>query len=97
MRHHHEYKQFWRGGQVVAAHPAYTSLQCACCGHTAKVYRLPQSKFVFKVCCYAANVAVNVALNIIATGHAVLAGGGMVHSDRPFKQEPDSERSAVTH
>ncbi|WP_373874398.1 zinc ribbon domain-containing protein, partial [Aeromonas caviae] len=35
-----EYKQAWRGGQVLAINPAYTSQQCACCGHTAKDNRL---------------------------------------------------------
>ncbi|WP_348246588.1 zinc ribbon domain-containing protein, partial [Salmonella enterica] len=31
-----EYKQLWRGGLVLAVPPEYTSLRCACCGHTAK-------------------------------------------------------------
>ncbi|EKT4207845.1 transposase [Escherichia coli] len=30
-----EYKQLWRGGQVLAVPPAYTSQRCAYCGHTA--------------------------------------------------------------
>ena len=37
-----EYKQAWRGGQVLAINPAYTSQQCACCGHTAKDKRQTQ-------------------------------------------------------
>ncbi|WP_250220162.1 hypothetical protein, partial [Escherichia coli] len=37
------------------------------------------------------------ARNILAAGHAVLACGGTVQSDRPLKQEPDAEQSAVTH
>ena len=36
MRRQLEYKQLWRGGQVLAIPPAYTSQKCACCGHTAK-------------------------------------------------------------
>ncbi len=36
MRRQLEYKQLWRGGQVLAIPPAYTSQRCACCGHTAK-------------------------------------------------------------
>ncbi|RLX53550.1 RNA-guided endonuclease InsQ/TnpB family protein, partial [Escherichia coli] len=36
MRRQLEYKQLWRGGQVLAVPPAYTSQRCACCGHTAK-------------------------------------------------------------
>ncbi|WP_221620899.1 zinc ribbon domain-containing protein, partial [Aeromonas caviae] len=37
LRRQLEYKQAWRGGQVLAINPAYTSQQCACCGHTAKI------------------------------------------------------------
>ncbi|MCF7333906.1 transposase, partial [Escherichia coli] len=40
MRRQLEYKQLWRGGQVLAVPPAYTSQRCACCGHTAKENRL---------------------------------------------------------
>ncbi|EFA4195005.1 RNA-guided endonuclease InsQ/TnpB family protein [Escherichia coli] len=97
MRRQLEYKQLWRGGQVLAVPPAYTSQRCACCGHTAKENRLSQSKFRCQVCGYTANADVNGARNILAAGHAVLACGGMVQSDRPLKQEPDAEQSAVTH
>ena len=90
-------KQLWRGGQVLAVPPAYTSQRCACCGHTAKENRLSQSKFVCQVCGYTANADVNGARNILAAGHAVLACGGMVQSGRPLKQEPEAEQSAVTH
>ncbi|WP_071608579.1 RNA-guided endonuclease InsQ/TnpB family protein [Escherichia coli] len=92
-----EYKQLWRGGQVLAVPPAYTSQRCACCGHTAKENRLTQSKFVCRACGYTENADVNGARNILAAGHAVLACGGTVQSDRPLKQEPDAEQSAVTH
>ncbi|EHR9279250.1 transposase [Salmonella enterica] len=97
MRRQLEYKQLWRGGQVLAVPPAYTSQRCACCGHTAKENRLSQSKFRCQVCRYTANADVNGARNILAAGHAVLACGGMVQSGRPLKQEPDAEQSAVTH
>ncbi|MGG7360926.1 zinc ribbon domain-containing protein, partial [Escherichia coli] len=36
MRRQLEYKQLWRGGQVLAVPPADTSQRCAYCGHTAK-------------------------------------------------------------
>ena len=88
MRRQLEYKQLWRGGQVLAVPPAYTSQRCACCGHTAKENRLSQSKFRCQVCGYTANADVNGARNILAAGHAVLACGGMVQSGRPLKQEP---------
>lgn len=97
MRRQLEYKQLWRGGQVLAVPPAYTSQRCACCGHTAKENRLTQSKFVCRACGYTENADVNGARNILAAGHAVLACGGTVQSDRPLKQEPDAEQSAVTH
>lgn len=88
MRRQLEYKQLWRGGQVLAVPPAYTSQRCACCGHTAKENRLSQSRFVCQACGYTANADVNGARNILAAGHAVLACGGMVQSGRPLKQEP---------
>ena len=75
MRRQLEYKQLWRGGQVLAVPPAYTSQRCACCGHTAKENRLSQSKFRCRACGYTANADVNGARNILAAGHAVLACG----------------------
>ena len=88
MRRQLEYKQLWRGGQVLAVPPAYTSQRCACCGHTAKENRVSQSKFRCQVCGYTANADVNGARNILAAGHAVLACGDMVQSGRSLKQEP---------
>lgn len=88
MRRQLAYKQLWRGGQVLAVPPAYTSQRCACCGHTAKENRLSQSKFRCQVCGYTANADVNGARNILAAGHAVLACGEMVQSGRSLKQEP---------
>ena len=76
MRRQLEYKQLWRGGQVLAVPPAYTSQRCTCCGHTAKENRLLQSQFRCQVCGYTANADVNGARNILAAGHAVLACGG---------------------
>ncbi|HCQ2587430.1 TPA: transposase, partial [Escherichia coli] len=55
------------------------------------------SQFRCQVCGYTANADVNGARNILAAGHAVLACGGTMQSDRPLKQEPDAEQSAVTH
>ncbi|EDU7996267.1 IS200/IS605 family element transposase accessory protein TnpB [Salmonella enterica subsp. diarizonae] len=88
MRRQLEYKQLWRGGQVLAIPPAYTSQRCACCGHTAKENRLSQSRFECLECGYTENADINGARNILAAGHAVLACGGMVQSDHPLKQEP---------
>lgn len=88
MRRQLEYKQLWRGGQVLAVPPAYTSQRCACCGHIAKENRSSQSKFECLACGYTANADVNGARNILTAGHAALACGGMVQSGRPLKQEP---------
>ncbi|HEI8394373.1 TPA: RNA-guided endonuclease InsQ/TnpB family protein, partial [Proteus mirabilis] len=88
MRRQLEYKQLWRGGQVLAIPPAYTSQKCACCGHTAKENRQSQSQFECLECGDTANADINGARNILAAGHAVLACGGRVQSDRPSKQEP---------
>lgn len=88
MRRQLEYKQLWRGGQVLAIPPAYTSQRCACCGHTAKENRLSQSRFECLECGYTENADINGARNILAAGHVVLACGGMAQSGRPLKQEP---------
>ncbi|KAA1195278.1 transposase [Photorhabdus heterorhabditis] len=88
MRRQLEYKQLWRGGQLLAIPPAYTSQQGASCGHTAKENRRSQNKFECQACGYTVNADINGARNILAAGHAVLACGGRGQSDRPLKQEP---------
>ncbi|KOO54176.1 cytosine methyltransferase [Edwardsiella ictaluri] len=88
LRRQLEYKQLWRGGQVLAINPAYTSQKCACCGHTAKENRQSQSHFECLECGYTENAAINGARNILAAGHAALAGGEMAALGRPMKQEP---------
>ena len=85
LRRQLEYKQAWRGGQVLTINPVYTSQQCACCGHTAKDNRQTQSQFKCAAWLYEANADVNGARNILAAGHAVLACGGVVQSGRPMK------------
>ncbi|ALE26803.1 cytosine methyltransferase [Proteus mirabilis] len=74
------------GDFVKGVFPA--SQKCACCGHTAKENRQSQSQFECLECGYTANADINAARNILAAGHAVLACGGRVQSDRPSKQEP---------
>ncbi|MGL4714545.1 MAG: RNA-guided endonuclease InsQ/TnpB family protein, partial [Aeromonas sp.] len=96
LRRQLEYKQVWRGGQVLAINPAYTSQKCACCGHIAKENRQTQSQFKCLACGYEANADVNGARNILAAGHAVLACGGTVQSGRPMKQEPRAARAVST-
>ena len=84
------YKQLWRGGQVLAVPPAYTSQRCVCCGHTAKENRLSQSQFRCQVCGYTANADVNGARNILAAGDARLSWGGRGAAGRPLEQETPS-------
>lgn len=88
LRRQLEYKQLWRGGQVLAINPAYTSQKCACCGHTAKGNRPSQSQFECLACGYSENADINGARNILAAGHAVLACGERAALGRSMKQEP---------
>ncbi|AJI94269.1 transposase, IS605 OrfB family [Yersinia ruckeri] len=88
LRRQLEYKQLWRGGQVLAINPAYTSQKCACCGHTAKENRQSQSQFACLGCGYTENADINGARNILAAGHAALASGEMAVLGRSMKQEP---------
>lgn len=83
-----EYKQALSGGGIIAVNPRNTSRTCPCCGHIAKENRLTQAKFECVECGYENNADLVGAINILAAGHAVLACGEMVQSDRSMKQEP---------
>lgn len=83
-----EYKQIWRGGDVLAVPPRNTSRTCPCCGHASAENRQTQAKFACVDCGYENNADLVGAINVLAAGHAVLAGGGMAQSGRPAKQEP---------
>jgi putative transposase len=83
-----EYKQAWRGGQVVAVNPRNTSRTCPCCGHVSAENRQTQARFACVECGFEENADLVGAINILAAGHAVLACGGTVQSGRPVKQEP---------
>jgi putative transposase len=83
-----EYKQAWRGGQVVAVNPRNTSRTCPCCGHVSAQNRQTQARFACVECGFEGNADLVGAINILAAGHAVLACGGAVLSGRPAKQEP---------
>ena len=83
-----EYKQSWRGGYVIAIPPQHTSQRCSCCGYVSRNNRQTQAKFECVECGHSENADINAARNILAAGHAVLACGEMVQSDRSMKQEP---------
>ncbi|BEC35623.1 IS element transposase [Escherichia coli] len=82
MRRQLEYKQAWRGGDVLAINPAYTSQKCACCGHTSKNNRRTQASFICTACGYTANADVNGARNILTAGFEVMAAGQILPSVR---------------
>ena len=81
-----EYKQLWRGGQVLAVLAAYTSQRCSCCGHTEAGNRKTQELFLCVSCGYQDHADINAAKNIEAAGSAVLACESNLIRGR--KQEP---------
>ncbi len=83
-----EYKQAWRGGEVLAVPARNTSRTCPCCDHICAENRQTQAKFACVECGYENNADLVGAINVLAAGHAVLTCGGMAQSDRPAKQEP---------
>ena len=68
-----KYKQAWRGGEVLAVPPAYTSQRCSRCGHVHAANRVSQAVFCCQVCGLKINVDLNAARNILAAGHAAMA------------------------
>jgi putative transposase len=66
-----EYKQTWRGGEVLAVEAKNTSRGCSICGHVAAANRQTQSRFACAACGYSQNADFNAAQNILAAGHAV--------------------------
>jgi putative transposase len=70
-----EYKQAWRGGDVLAINPRHTSQTCSECGHVSSDNRRSQARFACVACGHEANADLNAACNILAAGHAVIACG----------------------
>lgn len=91
-----EYKQAWRGGEVLAVPPQYTSQRCSCCGHVARDNRISQARFACVSCGYEVHADLNAAKNILAAGHAVLACGEMVQLGYSLKQEPAEGKHSIT-
>ncbi len=82
-----EYKQAWRGGEVIYVSPHHTSQTCPKCRHVSADNRLSQSEFECTECRYENNADVVGAMNILARGHRVLACGETALADS-MKQEP---------
>jgi putative transposase len=70
-----EYKQQWRGGQVIYVDPRHTSQQCPSCHHISKDNRLTQAQFECTECSYRAHADKVGAINILERGHRLLACG----------------------
>lgn len=83
-----EYKQHWRGGEVLAVPARNTSRTCPCCGHVSPDNRQTQAKFACVECGYEANADLVGAINVLARGHRVLACGELAQSGHSAKQEP---------
>ncbi len=62
-----QYKQAWRGGDVLAIHPRNTSRMCPACNHISAESRKTQSKFECVECEYAENADLSAAINILRT------------------------------
>jgi len=75
--------------ELVAVPPAYTSLRCSACGHTAKENRESQAVFRCRFCGYSTNADVNAAINICAAGLAVTGRGGTSHVGPDAAQHSD--------
>jgi len=83
-----EYKQVWRGGDVLTVLPKNTSRTCPACGHVSAENRQTQAKFACVDCGYEANADHVGAINVLERGHRLLACGESAQSGRSVKQEP---------
>ena len=63
-----EYKQHWRGGELIAVNPRYTSQTCPQCGHVSQKNRPQQVLFSCEHCGYSYHADVVAAQNILARG-----------------------------
>ncbi len=73
FRRQMEYKQAWRGGQVIAVNPRNTSRTCPACAHVSAENRRTQAQFRCVGCGFEENADVVGAINILRAGHARLA------------------------
>lgn len=64
------YKLEWRGGELIAVPPQYTSQTCPNCGHVSAENRKTQAVFRCVRCCYGNHADVVGAINILRAGQA---------------------------
>lgn len=69
-----EYKQAWRGGEVLAVPARNTSRTCPACGHVSADNRQTQARFACVECGYEANADLVGAINILNRGMQILEG-----------------------
>lgn len=91
-----EYKQAWRGGEIIAVPPQHTSQRCSHCQHVSRENRTSQARFECVACDYRENADINASRNILAAGLAVLACGERVQQGRSVKQEPAEGKHVST-
>ena len=93
-----EYKQAWRGGDVLAINPRNTSRTCPVCGHVSAENRKSQSRFECVECGYAENADLNAAINILRAGHARIACevNGAVMPSAAGTHRSDSSRNRLS-
>lgn len=100
-----EYTCAWRGGEVIAVPPAYTSQTCRICKHESAENRKTQSVFSFVAYGHTEHADIHAAKNILAAGYAVWvqmrehssaapdACGGSVRPARKRRQMPAKQES----
>jgi len=62
------YKQAWRGGEMIAVNPRYTSQRCAVYGSVNANNRVQQALFSCQACSQSYHANVNAAQHILALG-----------------------------
>ncbi len=87
-----DYKLSWRAGQLLKVPAAYTSQRCSCCGFTDAGNRRKE-RFTCLACGYSAHADAQAAINILAAGHAVLAGNGHADVEDTVKLRDACERA----
>lgn len=84
-----EYKAIPLGIVIKVVSPAYTSINCSCCGFCSKRNRISQSRFKCRECGYDLDADLNGARNIAAKGQL-----GYMPNCRAPVNEPRTEKTA---